>query len=541
MPCRSPCRAVLILLSFLMLPACTRARLELDKMSGAEFPTEQYLPPGATGSNFLNIPQIFTEGGRVVAVDLDDDDIPELDLPGLPCTGITNGELEGLVNTYRDSGTTPTEYLCFGALTCTDHPVYGIIVNHKYGGSTGTCQNSKAGFMGDPANRGIFFVFYAVSQISASEKNLFKATVHEFGHTFNLHHEDALGGSIMTTPVTSIDDSMFFSDTSEAHLQDHPENMMWPNSGPFDVFTQQHGQSHMAQAVAPSDPVAALRLSLDIEPPAPFLGEPVRAVVRLRNEGSESVTIPPDLAPETGTLRIEITRPDGTPSGYLPLVVVDSLAEPERLPPGEERTASFPVFFGAHGWSFDRPGTYVLRARLVDPSAATRSAVASEPISFTVLDEDGAAQRLLDAGEASAEAGKFLTWLGGDHLHAGISVLKDLVVDYPDSVLADHARLALGVNASRDVRSFALGKIRRAECWAALHFLGEIDSERFPAALRIRKSLAQARCLLRAEDANGARGLIDAAARVAAGRGDLSRLFEDLVTLHALPAPEDPP
>lgn len=519
---------------WLLLTGCISAQLELDKMTNTSFPPDRYVPPGASGpDDHLSIPRIFRAGGRLVATN-EDDDIPTM-APLDHC--ITIDELEDLVLTYRDDPTSPTSHACYGGFTCTDHHVYGAIIGYDYGGSTGACQHSKVGFIGDPANRGVFFVFQSAGGLMSSERNFLKATAHELGHTFNLHHEDAEDGSLMTDGLHEED--FFFSPRSQTHLTDHPEDKVWPNMGAFDDFTNAHAQGHAAMAMPDSALLAAgpeLELLLTVEPPRPRLGEPFYLVARLRNGSSTVASVPAELGPEVGTLQIAFTDPAGTPATYLPLSFEDSLAPPRNLQPGGEVTTTVALFFGGRGWTFGQAGTYRITGRFTD--ASKRTVVVSEPLSLTVAAADAAGARLLRARDASHEAGKLLAWLGGDHLRKGISELKDLIADYPRSPLADYARLALGVALSRDVFSFSLGKVRRSECWSARHYLEAIDPERLPIYPRIRRDLALAHCLLRDGQPEKAGVLVTRAQAAAAERDDLRRLADGLIALHQLsPSP----
>lgn len=128
--------------------------------------------------------------------------------------------------------------------------------------------------------------------------------------------------------------------------------------------------------------------------------------------------------------------------------------------PGEEIAAAFPIFYGALGWTFDRPGTYRVTAEYRHPSRAHGEPVRSVPVAVTVAGEAGIGALLMTGTSASEEAGKFLLWQRGDQLQAGQALVSDLFKTYPDSPLADYALLALGRNLSRSFRNYAAGRIR---------------------------------------------------------------------------------
>jgi hypothetical protein len=511
-----------IVVAILLLPGCTIARLELDKMSGASFPPNSISQPGMDP---MSIPNLYATGERGVEVNQDDAAIPAIFPPG-HC--ITNGEIESLVLTYRDHPASPSMGSCFLGFDCTIHHVYGAIVIYDYGASTGLCQD-EAGYMLDPDNRGVFLLFAPVLELNDEE--LLTVTSHELGHTFNLHHSDRDGNSLMH-PFSSGSDFVF-SAASLAHLQNHPDDMVWPNTGPFDVYTAQHAAGHAAQATGNGATTQELELSLSSIETDLELGEPVYIVATLENKGSNPVEIVPWFGPEYDTLQFEITGPDGTRTNYLPYVYLDSLQPAVELEPGQALTTDVPIFFGGRGWTFDQAGAYSVQARYVDPLGLLHSV--SEEYQLRFSDGANASRLLLDGGEAGLQAGKYLVWLGGDHLNQGIAALREVIDSHPDSALAAHARAALGINLSRDVMDFSLGEIRRADCREALAYLEAVDMERLPATLRVSTLLAQANCTDFDALDDDRRRLVELAEQHIGERADLRHLFEGLVELYDLP------
>ncbi|MEE8585005.1 MAG: hypothetical protein V3T83_09155 [Acidobacteriota bacterium] len=192
-----------------------------------------------------------------------------------------------------------------------------------------------------------------------------------------------------------------------------------------------------------------------------------------------------------------------------------------------------PVFFGARGWTFERPGAYSIDATYRDPQQ--RFEVDAEALRITVSEGGGVGRQLLADSESAGEAGRFLVWQGGDHLRKGIATLKDLVADHPLSPLAAHSRVALGISFSRDFIDYTLGRVRRSECWSTRYFLEGAPLDRLPETIRLRKNLAEAGCRLRSGDHEAARRMVREAARTAQRRTDLRVLFDGLVELYSLP------
>lgn len=508
---------------------CTSLHVELDKMSGAEYPPDTLSDPEAP-AGFVSVPRLYAEGDRLVVINQDDANIAPLSPPD---TCITLAELQTLTSSFRDQPTTTTTSACIGAFTCTEHHVYGLIVNQFYGGATGVCDENKGGLMGDPAGRGVFFVFYPSGDISTDEETFLKTVAHELGHTLNLHHEDAELGTIMHDFLSN--QELVLAQASVDHLSDHPDDRVWPNTGiAFGDVTNAHEQGHAAQLDAePPVVAAALRFSLELASPSPILGEPVYLLTRLRNESSEPVTAAAEPTPEAGGLRIEILRPDGRRVDFLPLVYEDDLYPPDPLPPHRVRAAEVPIFYGGGGWTFDVPGTYGVRAVYRDPNR--RFELEAVPLQVVVSEGDSASRELFADPEAADQAGRFLVWQGGDHLQRGIALLKAIVVQHPRSPLAVHARVALGISSSRDFADYTVGRLRPSECWSTLHYLEGTPTDRLPASIRLRRTLAEAHCRVWAGDEDAARRLVRQASRTGRDRTDLQDLFEGLADLYSLP------
>jgi hypothetical protein len=514
--------------AIVLLVGCNTVKVELDRMPGAEFPPDKVSPAGGSGDS-VTLGSLFASAteGRGIEVEEDDTDVPEM-FPADYC--IRNSDIQALVVAFRDDPTAPTVSSCFGGFTCTEHHVYGAMFNYRLGGSSGVCQDA-AGFMMDPDNRGLFIMFKPVQGLSDEE--FLRATAHEFGHTFNLHHEDSDLGTLMRDFLA--DGGFVLSARSQSHLDTHPEDKVWPNAGSFDDFTNAHAQGHGTSLTAVGDAEASSPLVLDLAPvPAsPVLGEPVYLVATLENAGSTPAAAPNGLEPEEGATEVVISGPDGARRAFLPLIAVDRLAPEAELKPGARRIAEFPVFYGGHGWTFDRPGKYVLNATYRGPGGVPT--VAAKPVALQVSEGDPAAPLLLDNGEAGRQAGRFLTWLGGDHLDQGIAALEHVVDQHPESVLAAYARVALGVNLGREAVDSRGRGIRDADCGEALRLLDGADDSELPPMLRMRKALAQASCHVRLEDDQAARGLVSRAEAQAGGRPDLRRELKALADLYGLP------
>ena len=226
-----------------------------------------------------------------------------------------------------------------------------------------------------------------------------------------------------------------------------------------------------------------LQLTLDIGQSALSLGEPVYATVRLVNVGTMPVEVFKLLDPQTGAIQIEVSSSNRPRFVFLPLFYADAVHNRIALAPGEAVVAIFPVFYGALGWTFDRPGTYRVTAEYRPQGASQQDRIRSHAVSVTVTDEHGAGASLLTGSSAGEEAAKFLLWQRGDQLQAGQALLTGLLTQHPESPLADYALLAFGRNLSRSFRNYAVGKIREADCGSALTYFQRIRSDRVPVFL----------------------------------------------------------
>jgi hypothetical protein len=275
----------------------------------------------------------------------------------------------------------------------------------------------------------------------------------------------------------------------------------------------------------------SLELRLEIGKTTLVLGEPAYATVRLINVGATLVEIFKLLDPQTGDVHIEVSSPSRPRFVFLPLMHADAVRARTPLAPGEEVAAAFPIFYGALGWTFDRPGTYRVTAGYRDSRGAPNERVRSNSVDVTVADENGVGALLLNGTSASEEAGKFLLWQRGDHLQAGQALLTDLLKTYPDSPVADYALLAFGRNLSRSFRNYAVGRIRHPDCEPALKAFQKVRSDRLPAFLQIQQHLDEARCLVKLSQPAQAGVSMKRAEQLGGDRSEFRPLFQQAVRL----------
>jgi hypothetical protein len=286
-----------------------------------------------------------------------------------------------------------------------------------------------------------------------------------------------------------------------------------------------------ALRVSAQEPSRGLKLQIDTERPSYSLGEPVYLAARLVNQGPDELRFMTLLNPKDGYLTISIRDPAGRGVGFVPLSSRDRDTPPATLAPKAEIGATFPVSFGASGWVFQIAGRFVAQARFeVRTGPGEPLVIRSNPLEIAIRDEPGGARFPME-GPEGLEAGRFLTWRGGDQLERGLARLSQFAERYPTSPVVDHYRVALGRSFSRPFKNYQKGAVRPADYARALEELGRARDEVLPTSVRVEKYLAQATCFLgtdrRAEAAEllrQARTLIGERVELADFREQLERL-----------------
>jgi hypothetical protein len=209
----------------------------------------------------------------------------------------------------------------------------------------------------------------------------------------------------------------------------------------------------------------------------------------------------------------------------------DAVQARTSLAPGEEVAATFPIFYGALGWTFSRPEAYRVTAGYRYSGGAHHVRVQSNPVSVTIVNEGGLGSLLVSDTPASEEAGRFLLWQRGDHLQDGQALLINLFKTFPDSPVSDYALLAFGRNLSRSFRDYAVGRIRPSDCETALQYFRKVRSDRLPTGLQIQKQLDEARCLIKQSKPAQAGEAMKRAEQLGGDRPEVRLLFQQAMRL----------
>ena len=192
-----------------------------------------------------------------------------------------------------------------------------------------------------------------------------------------------------------------------------------------------------------------------------LIGEPAVAYLDLINTGSKPIEVIDQLDPSFGVVKIYVKSDKEVL--FRPYIIADAVAHTTLLNPGEKVSGTAKIFFGGKGWTFKKPGIYILKATYDGIPSAPKEEIESNSVKVAIrkpLDRAERDQVNLITGD---EQGLFLLMEGGDHLKKGIKSLTKLTNEHPDSNLAGYADLALGVNLSKNFKDFQKGRVRDAK------------------------------------------------------------------------------
>ena len=248
-----------------------------------------------------------------------------------------------------------------------------------------------------------------------------------------------------------------------------------------------------ARPSASSTSGSGLELSTRPLKSAVEFGEPVYLALQLTNSGKESRKIVGDLRPGEGLMEITIATNDEKAVIFAPLSESD-FETTFMLEPGQTIGSSFPIFFGANGWSFKEPGKYQVSTRLQVPGNGSFQYFDSKPVEFEVT-ASGAGHLLFESDiNTSFETGKFLLWRSGDQLKKGMSHLQAVMKKAPDSILVSYISAAFANNLSEPFSNYLAGEVRPANCSQADKYRSQIKYNELPANLLIEDAMSRANC-----------------------------------------------
>jgi hypothetical protein len=259
------------------------------------------------------------------------------------------------------------------------------------------------------------------------DPELMLTIAHELTHVLNLHHADWEpgqpggtfdGGSTIESYSTASDVKWAVSERSKQHLLQDPDREKWPgaNNLAFGFLLPEHFKRHQSEPAdetwsvieasglsekgrharvaveqsvrnSPRDRSnvlppggAPVLLSLEVPRTTFEVGEPVTLTVELHNTGTEAYHVRPLLDPAYGFLSIDIQLPGSTV--FLPFRPALSrqarTVRTEVMQPNAKRHDDAKVFFGGGGWTFQQPGTYLIRADFPAPAPTESAALGAK-------------------------------------------------------------------------------------------------------------------------------------------------------------------
>ncbi|MEE8105136.1 MAG: hypothetical protein V3T86_06345 [Planctomycetota bacterium] len=407
------------------------------------------------------------------------------DIPSSPTVRL--GDLHALMTTFRQNQPGSGEW-----------KLDLLIVTARDGGSNtlGIMFDHGGNDLNSLPREGCAVFHTAHANMANEADEMILTTVHELAHCFNIHHTDwdpdpnftstASFNRHATIESYSMADTVRWSLSSKSieHIKHHDgDNGKFVRPGPggieFGFITQDHDSAHQSdppenyvivtregartlERGRPVDPSAIIRtsnpgaprevsgLKLVLEAPSTSfrLGEPVTLTVRLKN-GGDTVNIYQALAPEQGFLRIGVraaTTDRARP--YRPIAWSCSRVAPTPLKNGAEISAKVRLFFGAKGWTFTKPGKYLVTADF--PAGNDR--VTSEPLTIEIkaaLDVAAStSSRALQQRCLDKDVGLYLYFNGASHLAKAESALEDAYADAKAFSANQKAAYGLAIGSS---------------------------------------------------------------------------------------------
>ena len=323
-------------------------------------------------------------------------------------------------------------------------------------------------------------------------------TAHELTHVFNLHHSDWLGDSFesgSTVEGYSFTDTVKWSlsPASIAHFKGPscPQSLVLPgaNGLPFGLITEAHAKQHQQQpfdqyeivpdnlgmlsrradlatrematrssrTIHPGRDVTStspLKLALASAKTNYIIGEAPTLTAALTNTSDQPKEVVSLLSPEYRFLSIAIRGPgDQQFRTYMPPVLRDSRGTATRtLEAKASMVEEAKIFFGSGGWTFERPGEYVIEATYPAGPKASGEYITSAQLKVTVeAPKTAAASRaktlLSENQKLGFQQGLYLYMGGGSHLEQAQENLQQLVKEVPAAEQAVDARIALAKEA----------------------------------------------------------------------------------------------
>ena len=304
-----------------------------------------------------------------------------------------------------------------------------------------------------------------------------------------------------------------------------PAGGRWPREG---VVRPQ-------SARPPASVTTARNLKLTIETDREWyeVAQPVYATVRLQNIGEQTQRVFGSLDPTSGAATFQVTGTDGKRRVFVPLVEADhDESILTTLEPGAVIADVAPVFFGASGWTFDKPGQYAIEVTYETPDGKGGVLAASSGAVVVSIRPSPVGEDIIGRGKGvSREVGKFLTWMTGDHLETGRAKLREVIEKSPDSVMANYAHAAFARSWGEAFTDYRKREVRPADCGQAMAQIARTRAEILPPYVRLQLAFTAARCDARAGKSEAARANIQIAKELMRDRAEYRGLADRVAEL----------
>ena len=185
--------------------------------------------------------------------------------------------------------------------------------------------------------------------------------------------------------------------------------------------------------------------------------EPIILELKLKNTSNIPLELDTELKPEYGGVLLNIQLPDGRIMEYAPIFCMLATPKMVTMNPGDRYCQNVMVSFGRHGYYFDKPGLYRVRAIYqglgdVQILSGVHEIYIGHPMSH---EEDRDAKKFYDRNTGMA------LYLGGSDspfLKEGMKTLQMLADSYSKSSVGAHLSLMLAQNLARPFHRLVDGK-----------------------------------------------------------------------------------
>jgi hypothetical protein len=328
------------------------------------------------------------------------------------------------------------------------------------------------------------------SQLESSARNArlgdvslahLRTLIHEVGHCLNLFHpkSDDHNPPIGETIMNQTGDVISFATTgnlypsnAEFGFNDHNRTSLIHSPDPqiapgWKSFGWGHASPNLG-VPEPTDVIGLrdsgpldelLEVTLDT-PDSVAIGEFVTAKVSVTNRGSDTLSVSRSLNLAEGDLEVSVHTPAGEEIVVRDVVYLCGLARTSDLEPGDSIESVIQLFYTNAGYTFDKAGTYELRARYC-PRPGDPERIVSNVQQMTVHGPASKEEETL--ADLSMDPGVGLSFALGD-FGADTDVaekLKRLSADFTESDTGTAAALVLANSYARPFRDLGEGVVTR--------------------------------------------------------------------------------